>query len=167
MEFLQNVKRWCMEMYKLRCPMNTGIQLLELVRFEKIRRFYWNDIPLHIHHDKCLLTHSHLRVPLESIVCYAHTFGNNFEIKRNITKYLKESCYVVSDKHFSFIYFPKDAIVRKNICKIIRPFWAALSVNGLINKYFLQFIFSISILANLNNAYSLSVINMCSYIRLY
>ena len=30
-----------------------------------------------------------LRVPLESIVCYSHTFEDNFGIKQKFTKYLK------------------------------------------------------------------------------
>ena len=32
-----------------------------------------------------------LRDPLESIVCYFHTFGNNLGIKQKFPKYLKES----------------------------------------------------------------------------
>ena len=38
-----------------------------------------------------------LGVPLESIVCYSHTFENNFGIEHKFTKYLKESCCLVSD----------------------------------------------------------------------
>ena len=43
-----------------------------------------------------------LRVPLESIVCFSHTFQNNFGIKQNITKYSMESCGLASDQHFLF-----------------------------------------------------------------
>ena len=35
-------------------------------------------------------------------------------------KYLNESCYVASDKHFFFKYFPKNAFVSE-IFKILRP----------------------------------------------
>ena len=52
-----------------------------------------------------------LRVTLESIVCYSHTFGNNLGIKREFTKYLKESCCLASDQHFSFKCFPENAFV--------------------------------------------------------
>ena len=38
-----------------------------------------------------------------NIVCCFHTFGNNLEIKRKFTKYLKEICSLASDKHFSFM----------------------------------------------------------------
>ena len=33
-----------------------------------------------------------LRDALESIVCFFHTFQNNFGRKQNFTKHLKESC---------------------------------------------------------------------------
>ena len=52
-----------------------------------------------------------LRDTLESIVCYAHTFENNLEIKQNLTKYMKESCCLASDQHFSFKCFPENASV--------------------------------------------------------
>ena len=72
------------------------------------------------------LAHSHSRVPLESIVCYSHTFESNLGIKQKYTNYLKESCCLAFDKHFSFKCFPENALVSK-----ILPFLAALSVNGL------------------------------------
>ena len=37
-----------------------------------------------------------LRVPIESIVCYFHTFESYLRIKRKFTKYLKESCCLTS-----------------------------------------------------------------------
>ena len=37
-----------------------------------------------------------LRVSLESIVCYFHTFVNNSGIKLKLSKYLKESCRLTS-----------------------------------------------------------------------
>ena len=43
-----------------------------------------------------------LRDTLESIVCYYHTFENNLGINQKLTKYLKESCCLVSNQHFSF-----------------------------------------------------------------
>ena len=37
-----------------------------------------------------------LRVPLESIVCYVHTFANNSGIKQKFPEYLKGSCSLTS-----------------------------------------------------------------------
>ena len=42
-----------------------------------------------------------LRDPLESVVCYSHTFEDNLGIKQKLAIYLKESCCVASYKHFS------------------------------------------------------------------
>ena len=64
-----------------------------------------------------------LRVPLKSIICYFHTFKNNLGIKRNFIKYLKESCCMASDYHFSFKYFPKYVLVRKIFPKLSGLFW--------------------------------------------
>ena len=52
-----------------------------------------------------------LRVSLESVVCYSHTFENNFGMKQKFTKYLKESCCLASDLDLSFKYSPQNAIV--------------------------------------------------------
>ena len=38
-----------------------------------------------------------LRVTLEIVFCIYETFHNNFEIKNDFTKYLKESCWLCSD----------------------------------------------------------------------
>ena len=54
-----------------------------------------------------------LRVTLESIVCYSHTFENNLGIKRKFIKYLKESCSLASDQHFSIKCSQKKASVSK------------------------------------------------------
>ena len=54
-----------------------------------------------------------LRVPLESIFCYSHTFENNWRIKYKFTKHLKESSCLASNEHFSFKYFSKFAFIRK------------------------------------------------------
>ena len=48
-----------------------------------------------------------LRDTLESIICYPHTFENTLGIKRKFTKYLKESCCLTSDQHFSFKRFSR------------------------------------------------------------
>ena len=64
-----------------------------------------------------------LRVPLESVVCYFHTFENNLEIKQKFTKYLMDSCCLVSDEHFSFKFFPKDDFVAKIYPKLSGLFW--------------------------------------------
>ena len=64
-----------------------------------------------------------LRIPLAIIVCYSHTFVNNLGIKRKFTKYLKESCCMASDQHFSFKPFPQNAFVRKIFPKSSCLFW--------------------------------------------
>ena len=47
------------------------------------------------------LTHSCVRVSLESVGCIYDTFDNNLEIKNNFAKYLWESLF---DKRFFFNY---------------------------------------------------------------
>ena len=79
-----------------------------------------------------------VKIPFEKIFCYSHTFLNNLVIKRKFTKYLKESCCLASDYHFSFKYFPKDAYVRKIYALIVRPVLAALIVNGLTQRDTIQ-----------------------------
>ena len=64
-----------------------------------------------------------LRVPLESIVCYSHTYEHNLGIKLRFTKYLKESCCMASDQHFSFKYFPENTFVSKIFSKLPGLFW--------------------------------------------
>ena len=59
------------------------------------------------------LTHSCLEIYLTSVVWTYHTFVNNFTIKYELEKYLKESCLLVSDSPFSFKYFLKIAFVRE------------------------------------------------------
>ena len=54
-----------------------------------------------------------LKVTLESIVCYSYTFENNLGIRQKFTKYLKESCCLASDQHFSFKCFLGTAFVNK------------------------------------------------------
>ena len=81
-----------------------------------------------------------LRGALESIVCYSHTFGNNLGRKRKFTKYLKESCCLASDQHFSFNCFFWKCFSKWNISKIVRPVLAALSVNELKWKPFVGFL---------------------------
>ena len=72
-----------------------------------------------------------LRGTLELIVCYSYTFENNLGIKRKFNKYLKESCCLASNQHFSFKYFFRKCFCKLNIFKIDRLILAALSVNGL------------------------------------
>ena len=64
-----------------------------------------------------------LRVTVESIVCYSHTFENNLGIKGNLKKYLKESCWLASDQHFLFKCFPEDVFGGKIIQKLSGLFW--------------------------------------------
>ena len=64
-----------------------------------------------------------LRVFLEGIICYSHTFDNDFWIKRKFTKYLKESCCLAADQHFSFKCFQENAFVNKIFPKSSGLFW--------------------------------------------
>ena len=59
------------------------------------------------------LTHSCLVIYLTKIVWTSHTFENDFGMKHEFVKYLKESCRWSSDEHFSFKYFPNIAFTRK------------------------------------------------------
>ena len=72
-----------------------------------------------------------LRGTMESIVCYSCTFEDNLVIKRKLNKYLKRSCCLASNQHFSFKYFFRKCFCKLNIFKIVRPILAALSANGL------------------------------------
>ena len=72
-----------------------------------------------------------LKAQPEPNICYFHTFENNLRTKRKFTKYLKESCSLASDKHFSFICFSRKCFCRSYISKFVRPVLAGLSVNGL------------------------------------
>ena len=64
------------------------------------------------------LTHSTLRVSPEIVVWIFNTFDKNFGIKNDFTKYLKESCWLCSDPHFSFKYFSKNAFAWKILPKL-------------------------------------------------
>ena len=81
----------------------------------------------------CCLIPFTLRVALENIICYCHSFENNLELKQKFTKYLKKSCCLASDLHFSHKFFPKNAFVRKILSKLSGLFWP-LSVNELMLK---------------------------------
>ena len=59
-----------------------------------------------------------------SVVCFENTFENNLEIKNNFMKYLKKSCEFRSNQHFSFEYFPKDAVIKKLPPKLSGCFWS-------------------------------------------
>ena len=64
-----------------------------------------------------------LRAPPESNVCYFHTFENNLRTKRKLTKSLKESCSLASDRQFSFICFPENAFVSNIFPNLTGLFW--------------------------------------------
>ena len=64
-----------------------------------------------------------LRVPIKSNICYFYTFENNLIIKGMFAKYFNESCFVASDKHFFFKYFPKNAFVKEIFPKSSGLFW--------------------------------------------
>ena len=46
-----------------------------------------------------------LGASLESIVSYHHTFENNLEIKRKLTKHFEGTCCLAFEQHFSFKRF--------------------------------------------------------------
>ena len=48
-----------------------------------------------VSHRSSTLTHQHARVPLAIFVCISDTFENNFGIRNDFTKYLKEGCYCI------------------------------------------------------------------------
>ena len=64
-----------------------------------------------------------LRALPEPNVCYFHIFENNLRTKRKFTKYLKESCSLASDKHFSFVCFPENAFVSNIFPNLLGLFW--------------------------------------------
>ena len=47
------------------------------------------------------LTHSHLKDLMKIVVWIYGSFDNNFGLKKDFTKYLKESCWLSSKQHFS------------------------------------------------------------------
>ena len=56
-------------------------------------------------------THSLLKTHLTNVIWIYGTFENNFGINFKLKKYLKESCKLVMDQHFSFKYFLKIVLV--------------------------------------------------------
>ena len=64
-----------------------------------------------------------LRVSLEGIVCFPHTYEDNFRIKQKFPKYLKESCCLASGQHSSFKYFQENAFVSKIFSNLSGLFW--------------------------------------------
>ena len=64
-----------------------------------------------------------LRVSLESVVCYSHTFENIFWIKQKFTKYLKESSCLACDQHFSFKCIQENVFLNEIFPKLSGLFW--------------------------------------------
>ena len=56
------------------------------------------------------LTLSSLEISMTSVVWTYDTFGNNFKMKHNCTKHLKESCRLGS-KQYILKYFLKNALL--------------------------------------------------------
>ena len=70
-----------------------------------------------------------LRVTLQSVVCYSHSFENNLWIERKFTKHLKKSSCLASEQHFSLKYFQENASVSKIFPKssgLFRPIWVLM-----------------------------------------
>ena len=67
---------------------------------------------------KDALTHSCLVISLARVVWTLNTFQNSFGIDYEFTKYLKESCGLDFDKHFSFNYFLIIAFAGEKIIKV-------------------------------------------------
>ena len=81
------------------------------------------------------LIHSFLELNLKITVCTYDTFENNLGIDYQFEKYLKENCRPSSNQHFSFKYFPKDALVKKIYPKSSGIFFAMYGhewVKGLV-----------------------------------
>ena len=78
------------------------------------------------------LIHSCLELNLKIAVCIHE---DNFEIDYQFEKYFKESCRQSSHQHFSFKYFPKDALLKKIYLKPSDFFFAMYGhewVKGLV-----------------------------------
>ena len=56
--------------------------------------------------DKDALIDQCLKVTLEVAIWILDTSDNNLEIKKKLAKYVEESCWQCSYKHFAFTYFP-------------------------------------------------------------
>ena len=67
---------------------------------------HWND-------SKEFYEVRHLYISLTIFVWSFDTFENNLEVKHKFTKYLKESCGLEFNQHFSFKYFPKIPFVNE------------------------------------------------------
>ena len=70
-----------------------------------------------------------LRVTLQSVFCYSHTFENNFWIERKFTKHLKKSSCLASKQHISLKYFQENASVSKifpNSSGLFWPIWVLM-----------------------------------------
>ena len=93
-----------------------------------------------------IINPSTLRVPLERIVCYSHTFENNLGIKLKFTKKWKESFCMASDQHFYFKYFPENTFISKIFSNCQACFgcseckWVKLSYGMLFWKYSFTFV---------------------------
>ena len=71
----------------------------------------------------CTINPFTLRAPQKPNVCYFHTFENNLRTKRRFTKYLKESCILASDKHFSFMCFQENTFRSNIFTNVSGLFW--------------------------------------------
>ena len=63
-----------------------------------------------------------MEISFTSVVWTYGTFVNNFQIQHQFTKYLKESCRLGSEKHYSFKYFLKNTLVRKILLNLLGRF---------------------------------------------
>ena len=120
-EHLLKVKR----LLRVPMPSCSSVNTFVVVSFRAnltVLCFIWHVCIIHIRARRDLNPFT-LRVPQERIVCYSHTFENNFEIKRMFTKYQKESYCLASDKHSFFKYFPTNAFVRQMLLKLVGLFW--------------------------------------------
>ena len=74
------------------------------------------------------MTHSCLEIYLTSVVWTRHTFENNFGMKHQFAKYLKESCRVLMNNSLSNIFEILCFFERYHLASL-----AATSKNGLNN----------------------------------
>ena len=91
---------------------------------------------------QCLLTHSCPELSQYDVRCLGRgSCGNYFDTHNAFTKYLKESCRVSTDCHFSFKYYPKDVCVMRYITDTTRHVLTATGVNGLSFHVIYKYIF--------------------------
>ena len=63
-------------------------------------------------------TQSDAQINLKNVVWSYENFENNFGMDKKMTKYLKKSCSLSSDQHFSLKRIPKELLIQTDIAYI-------------------------------------------------